>query len=170
MPSHKALQQNSSSLFDNQVIEGLRSLLQELTVRYDVNTTSLSADERIEIHNPQDVADIVGPEMRTLAQEQLRVLLLDTKNHAIGQRVIYQGNVNSSMVRPAEVLRPAIVESATSIIIAHNHPSGDPTASAQDVDISIQLSKAAKLMEIDLLDHVIIGRPGHSSLKEQGLF
>ena len=169
MRSHKAQQQNSPSLFDNQVLDSLRGLLQELSVRYEVNTTSLGGDSRPRIGNADDVAALLRPEMQDLAQEQLRVLLLDTKNHVIAHRVIYQGNVNSSMVRPAEVLRPAIVESATSIIIAHNHPSGDPTASAQDVDISIQLSKAAKLMEIDLLDHVIIGRPGHVSLKEQCL-
>ena len=158
------------TLFDSQLIESLRGLLHELSARYEVNTSSLRSSSRPRIRGANDVAALFRSEMQDLAQEQLRLLLLDTKNHAIGQRVIYQGNVNSSMVRPAEVLRPAIVESATSIIIAHNHPSGDPTASAQDVDISIQLSKAAKLMEIDLLDHVIIGRPGHSSLKEQGLF
>ena len=158
------------TLFDSQLIESLRGLLHELSARYEVNTTSLRSSSRPRIRGVNDVAALFRSEMQDLAQEQLRVLLLDTRNYVIGQRVIYQGNVNSSMVRPAEVLRPAIVESATSIIIAHNHPSGDPTASAQDVDISIQLSKAAKLMEIDLLDHVIIGRPGHSSLKEQGLF
>ena len=133
-----------STLFDSQLIESLRGLLHELSARYEVNTTSLRASSRPCIRGANDVAALFRSEMQDLAQEQLRLLLLDTKTHVIGQRVIYQGNVNSSMVRPAEVLRPAIVESATSIIIAHNHPSGDPTASAQDVDISIQLSKAAK--------------------------
>ena len=170
MRSHKAPQQNSPNLFDNQVIEGLRSLLQELTVRYDVSTTSLSADERVNIHTPEDVANLVAPEMAELAQEQLRVVLLDTKNAVIGIRVIYQGNVNSSMIRPAEVLRPAIVESATAFIMVHNHPSGVATPSSQDVEVTRNIKKAASLMEIELLDHIIIGRPGHVSIKDAGLW
>ena len=157
------------TLFDSQLIESLRGLLHELSARYEVNTTSLRASSRPRIRGANDVAALFRSEMQDLAQEQLRVLLLDTKNHAIGQRVIYQGNVNSSMVRPAEVLRPAIVESATAIIIAHNHPSGDPSPSAQDAQVTSDLRKACNLMEIDLLDHIIMGRPGHRSLKELGI-
>ena len=78
------------------------------------------------INSAQDVHNLLAPEMSILAQEQLRVLLLDTRNNVMGQRVIYQGNVKSSVVRPAEVFRDAIIESAPNIIVAHNHPGGAP--------------------------------------------
>ena len=107
--------------------------------------------------------------MSALAQEQLRVLLLNTRNQVRGQRVIYMGNVNSSVIRPAEVLRAAVIESAPSIIISHNHPSGDPTPSPEDVSITRELVQAGKLLGIDLLDHVVIGGDGWVSLKERKL-
>ena len=158
------------TLFDSQLIESLRGLLHELSARYEVNTTSLRSSSRPRIRGANDVAALFRSEMQDLAQEQLRVLLLDTKNAVIGVRVIYQGNVNSSMIRPAEVLRPAIVESATAFIMVHNHPSGVPTPSAQDVEVTRNIKKAASLMEIELLDHIIIGRPGHVSIKDAGLW
>ena len=107
--------------------------------------------------------------MGALAQEQLRVLLLNTRNQVMGQRVIYIGNVNSSVVRPAEVLRAAVIDSAPSIIITHNHPSGDPTPSPEDVSITRELVQAGKLLGIDLLDHVVIGGDRWVSLKERKL-
>ena len=107
--------------------------------------------------------------MTPLAQEQLRVLLMSTKNEVLGQRVIYQGNVSSAVVRPAEVLRPAVMEAVPSIIICHNHPSHDPTPSPEDARLTRDLVKAAKLLGVDLLDHVIIGGEQFVSLKERGL-
>ena len=118
---------------------------------------------------PADVYSLLGPEMSPLAQEQLRVLLLDTKNNVLGQRVIYQGNVNSSMIRPAEVLRPAVVEAVPNIIVCHNHPSQDPTPSPEDAAITRDLVKAAKLLGVELHDHVVIGGKRYVSLKERGL-
>ena len=118
---------------------------------------------------PEDVRRLLGPEMAPLAQEQLRVLLLNTKNDVVGQRVIYQGNVNSSMVRPAEVLRPAVTEAVPNIIVCHNHPSGDPTPSPEDAAVTRELSQAAKLLGVELLDHVVIGGDRSVSLKERGL-
>ena len=106
--------------------------------------------------------------MEDLAQEQLRVVLLDVKNGVIGQRVIYQGNVSQALVRVAEVLRPAIAENAPCIIVAHNHPSGDPTPSPDDMMVTRKIGHAARLMDIELLDHIIIGRDGHQSLKLYG--
>ena len=114
------------------LLDALRSnlsLLGELAVRYEVETQPERPADPPAINSPQDVHRLLGPEMSSLAQEQLRVLLLNTKNNVVGQRVIYQGNVNSSVIRPAEVFRPAIIESAPSIIISHKHPSGDPTPS-----------------------------------------
>ena len=107
--------------------------------------------------------------MAGLAQEQVRVLLLDSRNHVVGQRVIYQGNVRSAMVRPAEVLRPAVVAAIPHIIICHNHPSGDPTPSPDDTALTRQLVEAADLLGIQIVDHVVIGGDLAVSMKEHGL-
>ena len=154
------------------VLEALRSnltLLGELAARYQVALQPERSAERPQINCPQDVHALLGPEMGPLAQEQLRVLLLNTRNQVMGQRVIYIGNVNSSVVRPAEVLRAAVIECAPSIIIAHNHPSSDPTPSPEDVSITRDLAASAKLLGIDLLDHVVIGGDRWVSLKERKL-
>ena len=153
------------------LLDALRSnlsLLGELAVRYEVATRPDGPNDPPSINCPQDVHDLLGPEMSVLAQEQLRVLLLDRRNRVLGQRVIYQGNVFSSVVRPAEVFRPAVVESMPAIIIAHNHPSGDPDPSPEDVLITRKLKQAAELLEIELLDHIVIGGKRHVSLKNRG--
>ena len=120
-------------------------------------SVSLSASERPTISSPQDVANLLIAEMATLDQEHLRVLLLNTRNEVLGVPEIYVGNVNSSVVRPAEVFRPAIRENAPSIIVVHNHPSGDPTPSPQDVSITKDLISCGKMLGIELLDHVVLG-------------
>ena len=131
---------------------------------------SLAPEERAQISCPQDAANLVSAEMELLPQEQLVVLLLNTRNQVVGRRTIYIGTVNSSAVRPAEVLRPAVRENAPSIIMVHNHPSGDPTPSPEDVAITRDLVAAGKLMDIELLDHLVIGQGGRfTSLKEKGL-
>ena len=145
------------------------SLLGELAVRYDVATRPEGPEAPPVINCPEDVRKLLGPEMAGLAQEQLRVLLLNTKNLVVGQRVVYQGNVNSSMIRPAEVLRPAVMEAVPSIIVCHNHPSQDPTPSPEDAAITRELAQAGKLLGIELLDHVVIGGERSASLKERGL-
>ena len=154
------------------VLEALRSnlsLLGELAARYQVAFQPERPAEMPIINCPQNVHNLLGPEMSVLAQEQLRVLLLDTRNHVLGQRIVYQGNVKSSIVRPAEVFRPAVIESAPIIIISHNHPSSDPTPSPEDVSITRDLVQARKLLGIDLLDHVVIGGDRWVSLKERKL-
>ena len=157
------------------VLEALRanlSLLGELAARYQVAFQSERPEDLPVISCPQDVHNLLGAEMTDLAQEQLRVLLLDTRNRVLGQRLIYQGNVNSSvvrpasLVRPAEVLRPAVINSAPGIIIVHNHPSGDPAPSPEDVNITRELVETGKLLGIELLDHVVIGNGRWVSLKE----
>ena len=110
------------------LLAALRSnldVLNELAVRYEVELRPERDAGAPATCSPQDVQRLLGPEMGALAQEQVRVLLLDHKNHVTGQRVIYQGNAYSAVVRPAEVLRPAVVEAAVHIIVVHNHPSGD---------------------------------------------
>ena len=122
------------------------------------------------INCPQDVAVLMAAEMSSLEQEHLRVVLLNTQNEVLGIREIYVGNVNATVVRPVEVFRPAIRENAPSIIVVHNHPSGDPTPSAEDVLITRSLLAAGRLLGIELLDHVVIGSDSrYVSLNEEGL-
>ena len=160
------------SLEGQAVLDALRtnmSLLGELAARYEVTFRPEGPEDPPSIGCVQDVYDLLGPEMAALAQEQLRVLLLDRKNEVMGQRVVYQGNVFSSTVRAAEVFRAAVVESVPAIIIAHNHPSRDPTPSPEDVLITRKLKQAADLLDIELLDHVVIGGRRCVSLKSRGL-
>ena len=144
---------------DTALLEALRSnlnLLGEIAMRYQVETQpERPSGDLPTISCPDDVRRLLGPEMAPLAQEQLRVLLLDTKNHVVGQRVIYQGNVSSAIVRTAEVFRPAVIEAVPSIIVSHNHPSGDPTPSPEDAALTRELVQAGKLLDIELLDHVV---------------
>ena len=158
---------------DAALLDALRSnlnLLGELAVRYEVERQPERSTEDLPVIScPEDVRRLLGPEMAPLAQEQLRVLLLNTKSDVVGQRVIYQGNISSAIVRPAEVLRPAVIEAVPSVIVAHNHPSADPTPSPEDVAITRKLKQAAELLDIDLLDHIVIGGKRHVSLKERGL-
>ena len=130
---------------------------------------SLQPEDRPVISSPGDIANLLSAEMSFLEQEHLRVVLLDTKNHVLGINEIYVGNVNSSVVRPAEVLRPAIRENAVALIVVHNHPSGDPAPSPEDAAITRELREAGALLGIEVLDHVILGGNRHVSLKEQGL-
>ena len=145
------------------------SLLGEIAMRYEVETQPERPDDPPSITTPGDVHKLLAPEMSGLAQEQLRVLLVNTKKVVVGQRVVYQGNISSAIVRPAEVLRPAVVEAVPSIIVSHNHPSKDPTPSPEDLACTRELSQAAKLLGVELLDHVVIGGNRYVSLKEQGL-
>ena len=111
-------------------------------------------------------------EMGLLEQEHLRVILLNTKNQIMGIPEVYKGSVNTSMVRVSEIFRDAIRENCPAIVVVHNHPSGDPTPSSQDVEVTSQLVEAGKLLDIDVLDHIVIGHSGDGgfvSLKEQGL-
>ena len=145
------------------------SLLGEIAMRYEVETKPERPDAPPSIITPQDVHRLLGPEMSALAQEQLRVLLLDIKSNVVGQRIIYQGTVNSADVRAAEVLRPAVVAAIPKIIVSHNHPSNDPTPSPEDVACTRQLAQAAKLLGIELVDHIVIGGDRFVSLRERGL-
>ncbi len=158
---------------EDALLDALRQnlhVLGELAVRYEVETLPEREPDAPALCSPGDVQRLLGPEMGALAQEQVRVLLLDRRNRVVGQRVIYQGNSYSSVVRPAEVLRPAVVVAAPNIIVAHNHPSGDASPSPDDIKVTRDLAEAAKLLGVELLDHVVIGRSEATSLKDRGLF
>lgn len=130
---------------------------------------ALSAGERPKIESPEDVTNLLGMEMAALEQEQLRVVLLDTKHHVLGIRMVYQGSVNAANVRRGEVFRDAVRLNATAMILVHNHPSGDPTPSSADVSVTIDLVQAGEMLDICVLDHVIIGQGRHVSMKRLGL-
>jgi len=126
-------------------------------------------DERPAINSPAEAAALVQYEMSGLEQEHLRVILLDTRNHVLGIEEIYHGSVNSSQVHIGEVFKPAIRRNAPAIIVIHNHPSGDPTPSPDDVAVTRAILQAGKLLDIDVLDHMVIGQGRWVSLKERGL-
>jgi DNA repair protein RadC len=126
-------------------------------------------NERPAVHSPADAAALVQYEMSALEQEELRVLLLDTRNRLLDTITIYRGSINSSQVRVGELFKAAIRRSAASIIVVHNHPSGDPTPSPDDITVTRAIIQAGKLLDIEVLDHLIIGTGRHVSMKDRGL-
>ncbi len=125
--------------------------------------------ERPQVRSPADVANLLMLEMGLLEQEHLRAVLLDTKNVVLRVANVYAGNLNTAVVRVGEVFREAIRANCASIIVVHNHPSGDPTPSPEDVRVTEQLVEAGRLLDIEVLDHLVIGRNRYVSLKERGL-
>ena len=128
------------------------------------------AEERPIIGSPAEAAAVVMYEMALLEQEQLRVLLLDTRNRLMEIVTIYQGSVNCVQVRVAEVFKPAVQRCASGMILVHNHPSGDPNPSPDDAALTRAIVEAGKLLDVDVIDHLVIGRGNiFVSLKERGL-
>ena len=125
--------------------------------------------DRVVIHSPEDAADLVQYEMSALDQEELRVILLNTRNHVINVVTIYRGSLNSAQVRVGEIFRPAIKHNAAAIIVVHNHVSGDFSPSPDDIAITKAILEAGKLLDIQALDHLIIGANGFVSLNRRGL-
>lgn len=130
---------------------------------------SLVPEERPSINSPADAAALVQYEMSALQQEHLRVINLDTRNRVINIEKLYIGSLNASTVRVGEIFRAAIARNAASIIVLHNHPSGDPTPSPEDVALTRAIVQAGKILDIETLDHLIIGLGNWVSLKEKGL-
>jgi len=128
-----------------------------------------SPDARPQITSPADAANLVQLEMSLLEKEEVRVLVLDTRNRVLDIPTVYVGSLNTSVVRVAELFRDAIKQNAAAIIVVHNHPSGDPTPSPEDVRLTEMLVEAGKLLDVEVLDHLIIGQGRFVSLKERGL-
>jgi len=128
-----------------------------------------SSEDRPVVSSPGDIAHILQPPLSVLDHEELWVVNLDTRNRVKSVAKLYQGSVNSSQVRLAEIFRQAIIENAPSLVVAHNHPSGDPLPSPDDVAITKAIVQAGKLLDIDVLDHLVIGLTSFVSLKERGL-
>jgi len=128
-----------------------------------------SPEERFQIRAPQDAANLLIPLIGHQEQEHFVVLYLDTRNRVMDREVLYKGSLNTSLVRIAEVFRGAIRRNCAAIIVAHNHPSGDPSPSPEDVALTRRLVEAGKLVEVEVLDHVVIGQGRFVSLRERGL-
>jgi len=129
-----------------------------------------NGDRRLQIQSPNEAAELLLYRMQHLEQEHLVVLPLDTRNRLIGEPVdVYHGSLNSSLVRIGEVFRPAIRANAAAILIAHNHPSGSPEPSPEDVAITRAIVEAGQLLDVECLDHLIIGGGRYVSLKSKGL-
>jgi len=124
---------------------------------------------RWSIRGPRDVADRLILQMGRLEREELRVVILDTKNHVLRVQTVYQGNVSSSLVRVGELFRDAVRLNAAGVILVHNHPSGDPTPSPDDLHLTAEALAAGRLLDIGLLDHLVIGHDAYVSLRDRGI-
>ena len=131
--------------------------------------TLVAPEERPAVNSPADAAALVRYEMSVLEQEELRVLLMNTRNRVLKIETVYRGSVNSSPVRVGELFNTAVRSAAASLIVVHNHPSGDPTPSPDDVAVTRAIVEAGKLLDVEVLDHLIIGQGRYVSLKERGL-
>jgi DNA repair protein RadC len=130
----------------------------------------IGPQDRLTIHTPADVSMLLGVEMAFLDQEHLKVVLVSSRNQVMAIKDVYKGSVSSALVRVAELFQEAIRQNAPSIVLVHNHPSGDPTPSPDDVALTKQAVEAGQLLNIEVLDHIVIGDGGkYFSLKKVGL-
>jgi len=132
-----------------------------------INSTSIQ--KKIVIRTPEDAASVVMEEMRYLKKEFFKIILLNVKNYLLSVEQVSVGSLNASVVHPREIFKIPIKKSAAAIILTHNHPSGDPTPSQEDINITRRIFEAGKIIGIDVLDHVIIGDGDFISLKEKGI-
>lgn len=121
------------------------------------------------VHSPIDAVSILQPMLEDCDREKFIALLLDTKNHVVAANTVSIGTVNASLVHPREIFKVALLCNASAVILAHNHPSGNPTPSHEDIDITNRLKKAGEILGIEVLDHIIIGDNTWTSFKEKGL-
>ena len=128
-----------------------------------------NAEQKMLIKTPAEAAQLLMLDMGVLEQEEVRAMLLDSRNRLLGTTMIYRGTLNAANMRVAEVFKEAIRQNAASVIVAHNHPSGDPTPSTDDIYVTKELTKAGKILDIEVLDHLVIAQNRYVSLKERGL-
>lgn len=128
-----------------------------------------SPEDRPQVKSPADAANLLMLEMNLLEQEHLRTILLDSRNHVLAVPTIYVGSLNANVVRVGELFREAIKLNCAALIVVHNHPSGDPTPSPEDVAVTRQIAEAGRLLGVEVVDHLIIGRQRFVSLKERRL-
>jgi len=186
MPGENAVQQGQRLLQEFGGLSGLhRVSFDELCHQKGINTAKAcqikaaielgrrlpreDSESRPVIKSPSDAAALVQYEMSGLPQENLWILLLDTRNRVLKIDRLYQGSLNSSSVRIGELFKSALTNAAASIILVHNHPSGDPTPSPEDVALTRAARQAGKLLDVEVLDHLVIGSKEFVSLKDRGL-
>jgi len=188
VPGENAIQVGQRLLNDFKGLNGLhRASLEELcnqhgigkakaaqimaAIELGVRLARESPEERITISNPEEAAALVSFEMSALEQEHLRLILLDSRNRVLDIVEAYKGSINSSQVQVGELFKPAIRRNAPALIVVHNHPSGDPTPSPDDIAVTRAIVQAGKLLNVDVLDHLVIGqgRDNWVSLKKRGL-
>lgn len=149
--------------------EGKASQILALAELFRRFKTLKSMTKDVKITSPKDLADLLMGEMNELNQEVLKVILLSTKNIIVGSKNVFKGSLNTSVVHPREIFKEAINKNSASIIICHNHPSGDPTPSKEDINITLRVKECGNIIGIPLIDHIIIGNNKFVSLKEKGL-
>jgi DNA repair protein RadC len=147
----------------------VKAILLQCVVELCSRMAKVSRMEGLSLTSPKTVADVYMQEMRFLTKEQTRVLFFDTKSKLLGEKVVSIGCVNASIMSPRDIFLAALEEDAVHIILMHNHPSGDPTPSKEDIMVTKRMKEAGNLIGISLLDHIIIGDNRYVSLKEQGL-
>jgi len=141
-------------------------------IREALDALELVAHDKVEregITSPDDVAALMLPKAHGLEQEYLWVLTLNTRNVVINVHEIYHGSLNTSLIRVGELFREAIRDNAAAIIVCHNHPSGDPTPSPEDISVTKAIIEAGNLLDVTVLDHIVLGMPRFTSLKAQNL-
>jgi len=138
-------------------------------IELDRRVASLTPEDRVTITSPSDIAMLFMAEMSSLDREHLRVATLSTRNQVLGIEDLYSGSVNAALIRPAEVFATAIRRNAPQIAIVHNHPSDDPTPSSEDAAITKTLAEAGKLLDIEVVDHLVIGQGKYVSMREKEL-
>lgn len=161
---------NDASVEELSEIEGMgTSRAKRLIAALALSLHSVNSETKRVIHSPEDMADLVMYEMAGLRQEELWVAHLNTRNHVEKIDKVYKGSLNSSQVRVGELFRGAIKSNAAAIIVIHNHPSGEPNPSPDDVAITKLIIEAGKLLDIQVLDHLVIGTGSFISLNRKGL-
>lgn len=170
MPEDGALPEQFSYMNpdDAALLNMLRVFVAEASRVYDTRLPA-GPQEALVVDSPMVAYQLLGPEMAHLAQEQLRTINLNTRHRMLGTHLIYQGTLRSTQVRLAEIFRPAIIERASGLVVVHNHPSGDPSPSQDDARTTRQLVEAGKLLDIEVLDHVVVATSGYVSLRERGI-
>lgn len=130
---------------------------------------SLECEVRAKVGSAKDVAELLMPKMRYLDREHFKAVLLDTKNQVVGLVTVSVGSLDSALVHPRELFKESIKRGSAALVLAHNHPSGDPTPSSEDVTLTKRIIRAGEILGIEVLDHVIIGDNRFVSLKDKGL-
>jgi DNA repair protein RadC len=147
---------------------GTRAAAVRAAIELGRRVAAAPADPGWRVRTPADVGQRLLPAMRPLEREELRTLILNTKNVVTAMVTVYAGNLAGSSVRVAEVFRDAVRRQAAAVVVVHNHPSGDPTPSADDLRITAELAGAGRLLDIELLDHVVLGANAWVSIRSLG--